>query len=191
MPGWGRVLCLVQRALNLPREVSPRDVRSGRWPCEGVRGTARTKAGREGARVNGGVRIGSVTRRGLGTGNLACGAPRSSAKGHRGAPAKQAGFRQPFSPTGASGFPVVDNAAEIVPFTQTILQGRPLPPAPSGHALPPTTPSSYLGGLLPLGYLEISSFPDPLTQHAGQTGLSTPVCWLVIEAVATKTSPVL
>lgn len=73
-------------------------------------------------------------------GNLASGAPPSGAKGHRGAPDEQAGFRQPFSPTGASGFPVVDNAAEIVPFTETILQIKPLPPAPSGHALPPPHP---------------------------------------------------
>lgn len=82
-----------------------------------VRGRARAKADREGARVNGGIRIIDATRRGLGMGNLVCGAPGSGAKGHRGAPAEQAGFRQPFTPTGASGFPVVDNAAEIVPFT--------------------------------------------------------------------------
>lgn len=102
-------------------------------------------------------------------GILVCRAPGSGAKGHRGAPAEQAGFRQPFSPTGASGFPVVDNAAEIVPFTQTILQIKLLPPAPSGHD---PTPTPQLPGRTSASrYLQISSFPDPLTHKHDRLAL--------------------
>ena len=154
MPRWGRVLCLVQRALNLPpRKCHLEMSGAGGGP---VRGIARAKADREGARVNGGIRIGDATRRGWASWSVELQVlVQRATEAHL--PSRLASAN-PLAQQVLPGFLLLTMLRRLFHLHRQSFRS-----SCSLQLLPATTPPpppSYLGGLLPLGTCR---FPVSLT----------------------------